>query len=217
MGIIGLIVLFIVIIVINVVIVVKNESIVSKGQPIINYGNRNYALLVIDIQEVITGYCSIYPSFQEKAENLIQKINQAIDSFKVYDYPVVYIRSEITNPFVNMINSSYAKGSPGVQFDKRLKIVSNNEVVKTGKDSFRKTNLDDILTKNKVNVLYIVGLDAAECINATVEASLNRQYAVNIINEAVISKSRSRTDSMIVCFNERGVSIVSLDSLNLIK
>jgi len=216
-GIIGTIILFILIVVMNLVLFVKNESIVSKGQPIQNYGKKNCALIVVDIQEVITGGLSIYPSLQEKSEILIQKINQAIDSFEVHNYPVVYIRSEINNPFINLINSSYAKGSPGVQYDKRLKIVSNIEVVKTGKDSFRETNLDDILTKNKVNELYIVGLDAAECVNATVEASLNRKYKVSIIKEAVISKSRSKTDSMIVCFREKGARIVNLDRLNLIR
>jgi nicotinamidase/pyrazinamidase len=216
-GIIGTIILFILIIVVNLFFFVKNNSIVSKGQPIQNYGKKNCALIVVDIQEVITGGLSIYPSLQEKSEILIHKINQAIDSFEVHNYPIIYIRSEINNPFINLINSSYAKGSLGVQYDKRLRIVSNIEVVKAGKDSFRKTILDDILTKKEVNELYIVGLDAAECVNATVEASLNRKYKVNIIKEAVISKSRSKTDSMMVCFREKGVGIVNLDSLSLIR
>lgn len=214
-GIIGTIILFILIVVVNLSFFLKNDSIVSKGQPIQNYGKRNCALLVVDIQEVITGGLSIYPGLQEKSEILIQKINQAIDSFEVHNYPVIYIRSEINNPFINLINSSYAKGSPGVQYDKRLRIVSNIEVVKAGNDSFRKTILDDILTKNKVNELYIVGLDAAECVNATVDASLNRKYKVNIIKEAVISDSGSKTDSMMVCFREKGVGIINLDSLSL--
>ena len=216
-GIIGTIILFIIIVVVYLIFFVKNESIVSKGQPIQNFDKRNCALLVVDIQEVITGDLSIYPGLQEKSEILIQEINQAVDSFEVHNYPVIYIRSEINNPFVNLINSSYAKGSPGVKYDKRLRIVSDIEVVKTGKDSFRKTNLDDILSKNKVNELFIVGLDAAECVNATVEASQNRNYKVNIIKEAVISKSRSKTDSMMVYFREKGVRIIDMDSLNLIR
>ena len=216
-SIIGVVILTMLIVVVNLLVFFNNSSIVSKGQPIQNYGKKNCALLVVDIQEVITGGHSIFPSLQEQSENLIQKINQAIDSFEVHNYPVIYIRSEITNPLINLINSSYEKGSLGVQYDKRLKIVSDIEVVKTGKDSFRNTNLDDILTKNKVNELYIVGLDAAECVNATVEASQNRQYKVNIIKEAVISKSQNKTDSMMVCFKDREVRIITLDSLYLIE
>lgn len=217
LGITVAVILLVVTIVINIIILNHNESVVSKGQLIDNYSEKRCALLVVDIQEVITGSYSIYPSLREKSEELIHNINQAVDSFTVRDYPVVYIRSEITNPFINLVNNSYEKGSPGVQFDKRLKVVSELEVVKSGNDAFKKTHLDEILIAHKVNELYVVGLDAAECVNATVEASLNRGYSVNIIKEAVISKSSATTDSMMVSFSDRGVRLVSVDSLELTR
>ena len=217
LGIIGTIILFALITIVSLIIVFKNAPVISKGQSIVNYSEHNSALLIIDIQEVITGNYSIFPSLQENSEKLISKINQVVDSFKVHNYPVIYVRSEISNPFVNLVNNSYAKGSPKVKYDKRLKVISNLEVVKTGEDSFRKTNLDDLLNKNMVNELYIVGLDAAECVNTTVQAAQNRQYKVNIIKEAVISKSERKTDSMMVKFREMGVKVISIDSLNIMK
>ena len=214
-GIIGSIILFIAIVFINLIIVGKNESVISKGQPIQNYNESKSALLVIDIQEATTGDVSTYPFFKQNSDELIENINQIADRFKVQNIPVVYVRSEITNPLINLINNSYAKGHPGARNDKRLKIVSDLEVVKKYKDSFRKTNLDSILTSNKVNELYIVGLDAAECVNATVEAAQNRHYAVNLIDEAVLSKSKEMKDSMIVEFKSRGVRVINIDSLNI--
>jgi nicotinamidase/pyrazinamidase len=214
-GIIGTIILLVVIVFVNLVITGKNESIISKGQPIENYVERNYALLVIDIQEATTGDVSMYPFFKMNSDDLIKKINQITESFKIQNIPVVYIRSEITNPLINLINNSYAKGHPGARYDRRLKLVSDLEVVKKYKDSFRKTNLDSILTSNKVNELYIVGLDAAECVNGTVEAALNRNYRVNLIEEAVLSKSKEMKDSMIVVFRDRGVRVIFMDSLKL--
>jgi len=208
LGIIGSVILFIAVIIINLIIVGKKESIISAGEPIADYGKNNCALLVIDIQEATTGDVSMYPYFSEHSENLIKCINQIIDSCYVLNYPVVYVRSEITNPLINLINSSYAKGHPGAKFDKRLKIVSDYEVVKKGKDSFRNTDLDSILIPNKVNELYITGLDAAECVNATVEAAQNRRYKVNLIEEAVLSKSKQMTDSMMVLFRDRGVTVI---------
>lgn len=118
---------------------------------------------------------------------------------------------------INLINSTYAKGSEGAKYDRRLKVVSDLEVVKSVKDSFRKTRLDSILVANKVNELYIAGLDAAECVNATVEAALNRGYRVIILEEAVISKSATQTDSMMVVFKKRGAGILKMDSLALTK
>jgi len=58
-------------------------------------------------------------------------------------------------------------------------------------------------------------LDAAECVNATVQASQNRKYKVKIFEEAVISKYSSKSDSMMVCFKDKGVKIINLESLNL--
>jgi nicotinamidase/pyrazinamidase len=216
-GIIGTIILFLVIVVVNLIFVGKNESIISKGQPIENYSEHNFALLVIDIQEATTGDVSMYPFFKKNSDDLIKNINQIAESFKNQNIPVVYIRSEITNPFVNLINSSYAKGHPGAKYDKRLKTVSDLEVVKKYKDSFRNTKLDSILTSNKVNELYIVGLDAAECVNATVEAAQNRNYRVNLIEEAILSKSKEMKDSMIVNFKDRGVRVINIDSLSIMK
>ena len=217
LGIIGIIILFIVIVIVNLIIVSKNESIISKGQPIKNYSEHNYALLIIDIQEATTGDVSMYPFFKKNSDDLIKNINQIVESFKIQNIPVVYIRSEITNPLINLINSSYAKGHIGAKFDKRLQTVSDLEVVKKNKDSFRNTNLDSILTSNKVNELYIVGLDAAECINATVEAAQNRNYDVNLIEEAILSKSKEMKDSMIVNFKDRGVKVIKTDSLDIMK
>ncbi|MBG0859312.1 MAG: cysteine hydrolase [Bacteroidales bacterium] len=216
-GIIGAIILFVVVTIVNLIIVGKNESIISKGQPIMNYSEQNYALLVVDIQEATTGDVSLYPYFKENSENLIKNINQVADSFNMQNFPIVYIRSEITNPLVNLINSSYAKGHQGARYDKRLKIFSNMEVAKKGKDSFRNTNLDSILTNNKIDELYIVGIDAAECVNATVEAAQNRGYKVNLIEEAVLSKSKEMTDSMMLIFKDRRVRIMPIDSFRIMK
>lgn len=214
-GIIGTIVLVVVILFVNLIIVGKYGSIITKGQPIGNYGANKCALLVIDIQEATTGDVSMYPFFKNNSEDLINNINRITESFKIQNFPVIYVRSEITNPLVNLLNNSYAKGQPGARNDSRMKIVSHLEVVKKGKDSFRHTDLDSLLISNKVNELYIVGLDAAECVNATIEAAQNRHYIVNLIDEAVLSKTKERKDSMMVIFKVRGVRIIQMDNLNL--
>lgn len=216
-GILGIIILFVLIVFINLIFSGQYESIVTKGQLIKNYNNHKSALLVIDIQEATTGPLSNYPFFKKNSDTLIKNINKIIDSFNDHNILVIHIRSEITNPLLNLINSSYAKGSPGAQFDKRIKTTSGFEVIKRAKDSFKDTNLDSILIRNEVSELYIVGLDAAQCINATVEASQNRNYKVNLYKEAIISKSIEMKDSMIVIFKGRGVNIVHIDSLNVLE
>jgi nicotinamidase/pyrazinamidase len=216
-GIFVTIILLVLIVFINLIIAGQYESIVTTGQPVENYSKHKSALLVIDIQEATTGQLSVYPFFQKNSDELIKNINRIINSFNNQNILVVHIRSEISNPLINLLNSSYAKGSLGAQFDKRLKTTSGLEVIKRAKDSFKNTNLDSILTSNKVNELYIVGLDAAECINATVKASQNRNYEVNLIEEAILSKSTGMKDSMIEVFKDRGVNVLHIDSLKILE
>ena len=213
LGITGLIILFISIVFINLLITGHAGSVITKGLPIENYTHPESALLVIDIQEATTGNLSMTPFFKEKSEEFIKNINRVIDSCKTRDILIILIRNEITNPLINLVNNSYAKGSPGAQFDKRLNTTSGIVVVKKAMDSFKNTNLDSLLTSNKVSKLYIVGLDAADCINATVEAAQNRKYNVNLIEEAILSETTESRDSMIIVFKERGVNVLPIDSL----
>ena len=216
-GISGILTLLVIIVFLNLIISGQYESKVTKGRPIENYKEHKSSLLVIDIQEATTGYLSAYPFFQKNSDELIKNINRIIDSFNNQNILVMQIRSEISNPLINLLNSSYAKGSPGAQFDKRINTTSGFEVIKRAKDSFKNKALDSILTSNRINELYIVGLDAAECVNATVEAAQNRNYKVHLIKEAILSKSTEMKDSMITCFKDRGVEIINIDSLKILK
>jgi len=216
-GILGFIILFILVVFINLIITEQYGSIVTKGLPIETYLHPKSALLVIDIQEATTGPISLTPFFQENSDELIKNINRVIDSCINQNVLVILIRNEISNPLINLINNSYAKGSQGTQFDKRINTTSGLEVIKRAKDSFKNTTLDSLLTSNKVSKLYIVGLDAAECINATVEASQNRNYNVNLIEEAILSKTTETKDSMIIVFKNRGVNVLHIDSLRVLE
>lgn len=210
----GVIVLFIVVLIGNLLLFEKKASVVSEGEPIAASNEIHSALLVIDVQEATTGKNSLNQYYIAKSEDLIHKLNQLTENFHRHNLPVIYIRSEIKNPLINLLNSSYAAGSSGARFDKRLNIVSDMEVVKSRNDAFLKTSLDEMLRKYQVNKLYIAGLDAAHCVNTTVAAAQNRKYDVAIIREAILSKSDQMKDSMMTVFRSRGAKIVTMDSLS---
>ena len=213
LGTIGVIILFILVVIVNLIVFEKESSVVSKGQPIENYNRSQSALLVLDIQEATTGESSLNPYYREESDALISKINLIIDAFKNKNSLVVYVRSEVSNPLINLINNSFAKGSSGAKFDKRLNLNSDIEIVKSRNDAFINTGLDHILTNNKINELYIVGLDVAYCINITSEAARNRNYKVNLIEDAVLSESEEMKDSMIRIFKKRGITILNIQKI----
>ncbi len=212
-GIAGVVILFVLVVVVNLLIVNNDQKKISQGKRIQEYEHPQPALLVIDIQEATTGEYSLYPFFRSNADNLLLNINRAAGSFDQHQLPVIFVKSEITNPLINLINNSYAKGSASAAFDQRLNVVSDLQLSKKVKDSFRNTRLDSLLIINQVNEIYVAGVDAAECVNATVQAALNRGYRIHILRDAVLSKSQAATDSMMVVFTGLGASVVITDSL----
>lgn len=213
LAILGMLVLTVLVVVITILIIFYDGSKVSEGKPIEHFTNPKPALLVIDVQEATTGAVSAQDWYKSHADSLIGNINHLAANFHKKNQPVIFIRVVMTNPLVNLINNSFEEGGQGAQFDKRLHTSGSLEVVKNGKDSFRKTSLDSILNSHQVNELFITGLDAAECVNATTEAALNRNYKVYMVKEALLSKSATAMDSMLNVFEKRGINIISADSL----
>lgn len=208
-SIISILVLFIAIIVGNFIIVDNNASVISKGKPIIKNNTAKQALLVIDLQEGLTGKMAANDDYSIKSDELISKVNQMASQSVKNNIPVIYVKNEISNFLINILNNSLEKGSRGAELDSRLKVVSNNIINKEKKDAFSNPLLDSILIKNKVNKLVFVGLDLAYCVNSTIEAAKNRNYDICLISDAVLSKSDSLKNEMLNKFRRGGYEIIS--------
>jgi len=194
---------------INLIIFEKRGSIVTEGTSIENYQPNNSALLVIDIQEYTTGEVSINEVFKTAADDLIRRINMITEKSAENGIPVIYIRSEISNPLINLMNNSLAVGSLGAQLDKRLNILSDYVIPKEKQDAFSNSNLDSILIQSEISRLFVVGLDAAFCVNSTIEGARNRGYDIAVISDAIISDPDSMKNHMMDEFVNRGVEILS--------
>jgi nicotinamidase/pyrazinamidase len=208
-SIVSLLVLSVLILVVNYVIWDQSSTRISEGKPIIQKETKKQALLVIDIQEGITGKSSTSEFFVLKSEELISVVNRIIDSSARNGIPVIYVKNEISNPLINILNSSLAKGSPGAELDSRLKVLSKDIVNKDKSDAFSNPMLDSILVRNDINRLVFVGLDLAECVNSTILAADNRKYDICLISDALVANPDSLKDVMLDKFRQRGFEIVS--------
>jgi nicotinamidase/pyrazinamidase len=197
--------LCILILLVNYVVVEKNASQISEGKPIIQQESKKPAVLVIDIQEGITGPSSTSDVFVVQSEELIRVVNRIIDSSARSSIPVIYVKNEITNPLINILNSSMAKGSTGAELDSRLRIVSEYIINKDKSDAFSNSLLDSILIRNEINKLVFTGLDLALCVNSTILAAANRNYDICLISDALTSQY----PDMLEKFKQRGCEIIS--------
>jgi len=206
----GLIIVTLVgILAINLFIFNKTASRISEGTPITDYGTLNAAILVVDIQEGTTGNVSVNESYTLQADGLIQNINSMTAVATSEKIPVIYIKSEVSNPLINILNNTLAEGSPGAELDHRLNVDSDHIVTKKKNDSFNNTDLDQLFANLQVNHIYLTGLDAAHCILHTLQGALNRGYRVTVVEDAVISDPEEQRDATIQQFSELGVEVIS--------
>jgi nicotinamidase-related amidase len=190
-------------------LVERSQSEISQGKPIIQKDPIKQAVLVIDIQEGITGKSSTDDFFIMKSNELINVVNYIIDSSARNNIPVIYVKNEISNPLINILNNSLAKGSPGAELDSRLKIVSDYIINKDKGDAFSNPLLDSILIKNGINKLVFTGLDLAQCVNSTILAAVNRNYKICLISDALITNLDSLKNSILEKFKQSGFEIMT--------
>ena len=199
---------FILILVINLVIFNITASKITEGVPITASGSGQSALLVIDLQEGTTGGVSVSDSYKEQSQALITYVNQLVEEAREKNWPVIYVRSEVVNPLINLINNSMARGSEGAEIDRRLISGSDHIVTKRKNDSFDGTSLDQILVENKVEKLVVLGLDAEHCVFSVIQAALNRGYEVAVVPEGIIAVEEADKIRMIGEYRELGVEII---------
>jgi len=183
---------------------------VSTGRQIEKTATPKAALLVIDIQECTTGKTSNFKSYKLASDSLIKTVNSIIRLSVCNNIPVVYIRNEVSDYLINLLDDSMEKGSEGTEIDHRLLVVSDHIFKKEKQDAFSNPELDQFMIKNKVNELYITGLDAANCVNSTILAARNRGYLIRVIDEGIIADKKETKEKMIKEFAQNGITILSL-------
>lgn len=185
---------------------------VSTGNPIPRYGIAYSAILIIDIQEGTIGNSSFVDSYNQQSDDFMENVNAVITIADSLQIPVIYIKQETENWLLNFAsNNILAQGSPGSEFDSRLKIVSNHIFPKQKMDAFSNPDLDKFLIERCITNLFIVGLDAAFSLNLTVFAAQNRGYVIYIIEDAVLSVIPSLKYEMLQEFKTSGMNVIKLD------
>jgi nicotinamidase/pyrazinamidase len=163
---------------------------VSAGEKIAPGRADTPALLVVDIQEGITGPAAskLTQAMARQSGPFIAKVNSMIAFARGKNMPVIYIRQENGNKLFNALTHDFlAPGTPGAALDKRVTVVAGPVFTKGKMDAFSNPAFEAFLKDNAVNHLYVTGLSASACVDRTVRAALNRGYAVTAVIDAIIA------------------------------
>jgi len=203
--------IFVGILIINLVIFNILASKITEGAPIENRDPGRVALLVVDIQEGTTGSTSNIEGYVQQSGSLIANVSRLVEDAEENEWLIIWIRSEVVNPLLNVLNNSLARGSAGAEFDGRLDTSSGRVVVKRRNDSFNRTPLDSILADEGIGRLVIAGLDAEHCVLSVIQAAANRGYPLTVYEETVIAKEEDMLPEMLETYRELGVDVRSLN------
>ena len=203
--------IFVAILVINFVIFQITAKKVTEGVPIENRDPGRVALLVIDIQEGTTGSASVSNSYIRQSEALIASVNSLVSDAVSKGWELIWVRSEVSNPLINILNSTLARGSVGAELEERLNTSVGQVIVKKKNDSFNNTELDVILEEQGIGRLVVAGLDAEHCVRTAIQAAANRGYELAVFKETVIAEEEALMAEMLSVYGELGVEIRSME------
>lgn len=180
----------------------------TTGVKISKYADPAKALLVIDVQEDFTGLKGKQPVPYSNAGGPIAAVNKLIDKASASGVLVVYIRQLYDNNFVTRtFIGRTIEGLPGTELDGRIKVINKNDFEKRISDSFSNPQLEAFLIRNRVNELYLTGLDAAYCVHKTALGALNRGYKVTVVDDAIMS--RKSMNDVLKQYEQDGISTAS--------
>jgi nicotinamidase-related amidase len=203
--------IFVAVLVVNLVIFTRVATRITEGVPIENRDPEQVALLVIDIQEGTTGAASVTEPYILQADSFISDVNRLVHFAEEQGWTIIWIRSEVANPLLNVLNNTLAKGTLGAELDGRLDTSQGHVVVKRRSDSFNRTELDALLEEKNIGHLVVSGLDAERCVLSTIQAAENRGYPLTVFEETILSKEEERMAEILDAYRDLGVDVRRMD------
>lgn len=143
----------------------------------------NTALLLIDIQN------DYFPNGRmplEKSVDACHKAQEVLHAYRTRQFPVIHVQHISTSPIAN----HFLPCTKGVEIHHDVRPLKGEVIIKKHyPNSFKDTNLLNVITKQHINHLVIVGMMTNLCIDATVRAAYDLGLACTVLHDACAAKS----------------------------
>ncbi|AGI48227.1 isochorismatase family protein Amidases nicotinamidase -like protein [Thermoplasmatales archaeon BRNA1] len=155
------------------------------------YGKK-MGLVVIDAQRK---FCNDRPDWSEKVDELVFRINRLMFMFRQAGRPVVVVQYE------GVTHCRPYEGTDGDEYFRGLAVEPGDIVVtKHTMNSFKETDLEDVLRKLGYDMILLCGTVSQYCVMSTYFGALDREIIPYFAHDATISTADEITAaSEIVC------------------
>ncbi len=170
------------------------------------------ALFVMDMQTDFLDPKGRWPVALVEVPGLIESANRGIKAAQEQGLEVVYIANEFPperwrrNGF---LNGAAIKGQPGVELDRRLKVINANYFPKSQGNAFHNRALDDFLKAGGIKHVILAGVFASECIKSTALGALKLGYQVSVLINSVADADANTKQKALQAMVKKGVVLIS--------
>jgi nicotinamidase-related amidase len=143
------------------------------------------ALLIIDIQN------DYFPGGKmelEGADAAAVNAARALEQFRRKQLPIVHVRHLSTRPGATF----FIPGTAGAEIHERVRPREGERTLeKNFPNSFRSTDLDDVLKGAGVKELVVAGMMTHMCVDASVRQAADLGYKVTLLGDACATRAQS--------------------------
>lgn len=178
--------------------------------------NNNSALIVIDMQN--DGLIHKKAANGGNNADLIERVHGCIVSAKEAGIPIVNVLhtwkntlfERLTKGNVFIEDTEGAKLHPDVFKD----IAWDIEIGKSVGDAFSNAQLLPFLQSHGITELYIVGLDARFCVDATAQGAVNHGFKTTVFTDLVLTRDQANVmPKLIETYHQKGIETASFGEI----
>jgi nicotinamidase-related amidase len=144
-----------------------------------------HALVIIDIQN------DYFPGGKmelEGADAAASNAARALEQFRSKRLPIVHVRHLSTRPGATF----FIPGTAGAEIHQRVRPNAGERVIeKNFPNSFRATDLDQVLKASGAKELVVAGMMTHMCVDASVRQAADLGYKVTLLGDACATRAQS--------------------------
>jgi nicotinamidase-related amidase len=168
------------------------------------------ALLVIDVQKVVTGRDAKIPFGYERCGDCINVANKLIAHAREKGWGIYYVAEATAwHQFIPaaVTHFNFMKGSEGVKFDERLDVVNGHVYNKMFASALSNRHLRKELEAHRFERLVLCGLAADKCVAATARSAIAKGFRVTIASDATIAETDEKAREVYEELEKIGVQV----------
>lgn len=176
-----------------------SSAVNAQGQS----GYEGKYILILNIQDHFTRKVLD----ENSANQIIENVNAVID--KCDPEKVIYMRSILSTLSISIKGKSIDT-LPNLELDQRLRIVNQKIFSKSKPNAFTSLDLVNILRKNNITELVVVGLMADHCVYQTLTEGKKLGLKMYYVPEAIGAKTQETKEKILKNLEKKGIKKINL-------